>query len=442
MSQQKEYISLHALQKLVHQHLAGAFPFPLWITAEIAELKVNHSGHCYMELVDKPPGDERAIPRAKASAVIWRSRYPSLAASFAAATGGALAAGLKVLVLVTVNFHELYGYSLVITDIEPSYTLGDMERRRRETVDRLRADGLFDMNRSLPMPLLLQRVAVVSSSNAAGYRDFMKEIARSGYDIRTELFDSLMQGDGAEESIIRSLGEINDRAAEFDAVAVIRGGGSRSDLSCFDSYLLCSYLAQLPLPLLTGIGHDKDISVADMVAAEMLKTPTAVAGRITESFAAFEALLDRHARSLAQLASDMLAEQRTRTEFAARRLAAHATAMTRRMELRLERLGSELAPHAEALLRLREHRLQRLGERLDAAVRNILHRTSARLDAAEKIVAARDPRRILALGFGLLRSSDGRTLRSVEQLAPGASVTAELADGTASLRVEKTRKNR
>lgn len=434
--QQREYISLHRLQTLVRQRLGEAFPLPVWVTAEITELKVNYSGHCYMELVDKRSDGSRSIPEAKASAVIWRSRYAALNTYFASATGGPLAAGLKVLVQVTVNFHELYGYSLVISDIEPSYTLGDLERQRRETVERLKADGVFDMNRSLPVPPIMQRVAVVSSRNAAGYQDFMKELARSGYRVETELFDSFMQGDGAEQAVIDALLRIGERADEFDVAVIIRGGGSRSDLSCFDSYLLCSYVAQMPLPVLTGIGHDKDTSVADMVAAEMLKTPTAVAGRIVESLAGFEALLDDRSSRLSLLAEAVLDESRTRLEFAARRLGTHATGMMRRLELQLERLGGEAVRRAGGVVSRRSATLERLESELRSGVRGMLRRSGERLGAAEQIVAAHDPRRILALGFGMVRGADGRIVRSVEQLSEGGSVRLELVDGAASLRVE------
>ena len=284
------HISLSELQALIKRGIDNAHPLPYWVTAEISELKVNYSGHCYIELVEK--GGANHVPKAKASAVIWRSGYPMIASYFQGATGQVLAAGLKVLVKVVVSYHELYGLSLQITDIDPTYTLGDMERQRQETIRRLRQDGVFDMNRELPLPAAIQRIAVISSRNAAGYQDFMKEISSSPYGFEITLFDAFMQGAEAEESIVRALGEAADRADGFDALVLIRGGGSQSDLGCFNSYRLCCYLAQFPLPVIAGIGHDKDQSVADLVAAVSLKTPTAVAVYLKNGMAEFDAGLD------------------------------------------------------------------------------------------------------------------------------------------------------
>ena len=294
------HISLSELQALIKRGIDNAHPLPYWVTAEISELKVNYSGHCYIELVEK--GGANHVPKAKASAVIWRSGYPMIASYFQGATGQVLAAGLKVLVKVVVSYHELYGLSLQITDIDPTYTLGDMERQRQETIRRLRQDGVFDMNRELPLPAAIQRIAVISSRNAAGYQDFMKEISSSPYGFEITLFDAFMQGAEAEESIVRALGEAADRADGFDALVLIRGGGSQSDLGCFNSYRLCCYLAQFPLPVIAGIGHDKDQSVADLVAAVSLKTPTAVAVYLKNGMAEFEAGLDDMRKELKEAA--------------------------------------------------------------------------------------------------------------------------------------------
>ena len=191
-----------------------------------------------------------------------------------------------------VSYHELYGFSLQITDIDPSYTLGDMERQRQQTIAQLQQDGVWEMNREVPMPAVVQRIAIVSSVNAAGYQDFCKELDKSPYRFRLTLFDAFMQGEAAEESIVEALCAVADRAEDFDAVVLIRGGGSRSDLNCFNAYRLCAHVAQFPLPILTGIGHDKDTSVADMVAHTALKTPTAVAGWLVERMAGIEGWLD------------------------------------------------------------------------------------------------------------------------------------------------------
>ncbi len=271
-----QHITLRELQRRVKAALEGQFALPVWVSAEISEIKVNYSGHCYLELVEK--GGDNGVPTAQARAVVWRSHYPRISGYFEAETGQPLAAGIKILAKVLVSYHELYGFSLQITDIDPSYTLGDMERQRQQTIAQLQQDGVWEMNREVPMPAVVQRIAIVSSVNAAGYQDFCKELDKSPYRFRLTLFDAFMQGEAAEESIVEALCAVADRAEDFDAVVLIRGGGSRSDLNCFNAYRLCAHVAQFPLPILTGIGHDKDTSVADMVAHTALKTPTAVAG--------------------------------------------------------------------------------------------------------------------------------------------------------------------
>ena len=244
--------------------LEGQFALPLWVSAEISEIKVNYSGHCYLELVEK--GGDNGVPTAQARAVVWRSNYPRIAGYFQAETGQRLAAGIKILAKALVTYHELYGFSLQITDIDPSYTLGDMERQRQQTIAQLQQEGVWDMNREAPMPAVVQRVAIVSSANAAGYQDFCKELARSPYRFELTLFDAFMQGEAAEESIIEALCNVAARPEKFDAVVLIRGGGSRSDLNCFNAYRLCAHVAQFPAA--GGDGHPR-----------LLPDPVVAAGR-------------------------------------------------------------------------------------------------------------------------------------------------------------------
>ena len=389
---------------------------PVWVAAEISELKVNYSGHCYIELVEKadepaatsPRGGRASssVPRAQARAVIWRSQHAMLSAYFEAETGSKLAAGMKILAKVLVSYHELYGLTLQIVDLDASYTLGEVQRQRQMTIKRLQADGVWDMNRETAMPILVQRIAVVSSASAAGYRDFMNELRSGGYAFRTELFDAVVQGAAAEESVTAALSAIAERAEEFDAVAMIRGGGSATDLSCFDSYLICSYVAQFPLPVITGIGHDKDTSVADMVAHKALKTPTAVAAWLTDRMARIEAWLDESARRL------------------------HDTAVTttRNERLRLERLASDTAREGGKYVeRCRSaHGLMR--EQTAAAALRIVEIGRARLEAADGLVEGRSPQRIMRMGFAVVRSG-GRALLSTEGLRAGERIEVELCDG-------------
>ncbi len=428
----QEYISLSELQSLVKQRLDESFPFPYWVTAEISELKVNYSGHCYLELVEK--GGDNQVPRAKANAVIWRSTYGALSAYFSATAGTPLAVGMKVLLRVTVNYHELYGFSLVVSDIDPLYTLGDMERQRQETIRRLQEDGVYDMNRSLEMPLVVQRIAVVSSRNAAGYQDFMKELGASGYAFAVTLFDAFMQGNDAEASIIAALETVAERCEEFDVVVVIRGGGSQSDLACFNSYRLCCHLSQFPLPVITGIGHDKDQSVADLVAAVALKTPTAVAGYLVDRMAEFDAYLDSLQEELLQSSVAVLDAEKRRVRTAGLSLSQTAGQLTRNLEVRLERLSGEIARRRDAALMRRTATLESLDAQLRDRVRTLLERQRVRLEHAVGLTDGRRPERILALGFAIVRS-EGRAVKESARLTVGSQIDVTLARGSVTAEV-------
>ena len=405
-----QHITLRELQRRVKAALEGQFALPVWVNAEISEIKVNYSGHCYLELVEK--GGDNGVPTAQARAVVWRSHYPRISGYFEAETGQPLAAGIKILAKVLVSYHELYGFSLQITDIDPSYTLGDMERQRQQTIAQLQQDGVWEMNREVPMPAVVQRIAIVSSVNAAGYQDFCKELDKSPYRFRLTLFDAFMQGEAAEESIVEALCAVADRAEDFDAVVLIRGGGSRSDLNCFNAYRLCAHVAQFPLPILTGIGHDKDTSVADMVAHTALKTPTAVAGWLVERMAGIEGWLDSAALQLHDTTA----------------AAMHAS------EVRLERLSGELRRLSGELLTLQSLRLEHLAGVLPEAARDFLARQTTRLENAAELIAGRSPERILRLGFAVVRSG-GRAVTSVRAVAAGEPIEVEVADGKISATV-------
>lgn len=436
--EQKKHFSLRELQLAVRERLAEAFPLPVWVAAEISEMKVNYSGHCYLELVEK--GGANGVPAAKASAVIWRSHYGPLASYFASKTGERLAVGMKVLVRVTISYHELYGLSFQIQDIDPTYTLGDWEQQRQQTIARLREEGVWDMNRELGVPRVPQRVAIVSSANAAGYQDFCKEIARSPYRVELTLFDAFMQGHGAEDSIIEALERVAERADAFDVVAVIRGGGSQSDLACFNSYRLCAHVAQFPLPVVTGIGHDKDESVADMVAAQRLKTPTAVAAWINDQLADFDGALDVAAQAVERCATEFLAAERQRLERNAAMIATQSVGATRRLELTLERYRSELRRAVEKLLSDERNRVARADENLRRATDYFVRSERDRLGAMAQAVAAHDPQRIMALGFAVV-SVDGHAVSDAQQIAIGTEVSVRLAKGKLKAKVTDNGKN-
>jgi exodeoxyribonuclease VII large subunit len=276
MDDRKLY-TLYQLQSDISEVLAEAFTDSIWVRSEVSECSVNRSGHCYLTLVEKEEESGRLL--AKCSAVIWAQTYRILSAHFRSVTGSDIVAGMNVLLKVQVNYNELYGLSLNVRDIDPSFTVGNLELERQKTIAHLSEQGMMELNSSLELPTLPRRLAVISAESAAGYRDFIQHLHGNayGFAFATTLFSAPMQGVEAPAGIIAALDTIAQRTAEFDAVLILRGGGSVMDLVCFDDYDLALNVAQFPLPVLTGIGHDKDYHVIDMVACHNLKTPTALA---------------------------------------------------------------------------------------------------------------------------------------------------------------------
>ncbi len=429
----RKHITLLQLQTLIKGKLDEAIPLPFWVVAEISELKVNYSGHCYLELVEK--GGTNQVPKARVSAVVWRNTWGALRPYFASATGSELTEGMQVLMRVSVSYHELYGLSLVVSDIDPLYTLGDMERQRQETILRLQQDGVFDMNRSLELPPVVQRVAVISSANAAGYQDFMNELAAGGYRFEVTLFDAVMQGHAAEESIINALERVGEDMEKYDVVVIIRGGGSQSDLAAFDSYRLAGHIAQFPLPVVTGIGHDKDQSVADLVACMPLKTPTAAAAWLVAGLAEFEAWLDELHGEVVQAAVDHLDAQKRRMLSAAMVLAQTSAGLTRTMEVRLERLSGELIRRREGMLTKLNNSLDMLHASLKERAAARLTREGSRLELAAQMAASRRPDAILSLGFAIVRR-DGAAVKDAAALAAGDRLDVTFTQGSAVTEVK------
>ena len=388
-----QHITLSQLQGRIAIALADALPLPVWVSAEVADIKINASGHCYIELIEK--NEKTGATEAQARATIWRSQVMSTIGRFEHETGQRLTKGMKILFKATVQHHAVYGMSLQIQQIDALHTIGDMERRRQQTIEQLQKEGVWEQNRSLPMPLVVQRVAVISSATAAGYQDFMKELGRSAYRIETELFEATMQGERCDESIVAALYAVAERSDEFDAVAIIRGGGSTSDLECYNSYLLAFAVTQFPLPVLTGIGHDKDTSVTDMVAHTPLKTPTAVAVWIDGRAADFDGALEYCAISLRDIC----------------RQATHSAA------LRLEQFSADVRHLAERTLQSEKQRLEGIAT----------------------VVANFAPERIFRLGYAIARK-DGRAMQSVEDVSIGDTISISLANGEINAKVvEKLR---
>ena len=415
MSSEK-YITLSQLLAGIRQTLAQAFPLGVWISAEVGALNVNrYSGHCYLELIEK--GESSTTPQARVQAAVWRSKWGALSSYFESSTGMPLAAGMKVLLKVSVNFHEAYGLSLVVSDIDPAHTLGEQAALRQQTIAQLTDDGVMELNKSLPLPTVVQRVAVISSATAAGLQDFRNHIEASPWCFDLTLFEATMQGATAEGAIIEALEQIADRQDDFDAVVVIRGGGSQTDLECFNAYELCSNLAQFPLPIITGIGHDRDTSVADLVAHTALKTPTAVADFLVERVAGFMGEAEYTYEAVCKSAEMLLTTHNQR----------------------LDRNGAHIQSGTSALLRRLEVRLEGAALRLQSGAARVVESERSRLGRIEAQVEGNNPSRILSLGFAIVRSA-GKVLTDTDHLEVGQNVEITLADGTASATITEVKK--
>lgn len=408
-------ITLYDLQRMVRTTVEECFATPLWVSAEISELKVNRSGHCYLDLVEK--GNSEGAPRAEARAVIWRNNYTLIDAMFREATGSPLSSGIGVLVRVVVTYHEIYGFSLQIIDLDPNYTLGDVERRRRETIERLKEDGVWDMNRELSLPRPLLRIAVVSSATAAGYRDFMTEIGSSPFNFNVTLFEATMQGEGAEESVVNALSAIAERERDFDIAVIIRGGGSTSDLALFDSYRIALYVTQMPMAVITGIGHDKDVSVVDMVAHYMCKTPTAVGAFLVDSATAELNTIYELSNEFRQLSEQMLNNQ---SSYIAQR------------KLELCHLASQnISNHS--------HNLSAIEQSIKELSSHIIATEEQRLESLKHFTESYSLDNILKLGFALVQTSEG-IITSADGIGIGDQIEITLHNGTINAVVQNITK--
>ena len=405
--------SLSELLGQVKETLEKGLPGPYWVVGEIMELHENR--HCYLELIEKSEENDSLLARARAT--IWASRYGMIRPFFETSTGTPLKAGIKILCKVSVEFHSQYGFSLNITDIDPSYTVGDLARKRLEVIQRLRKEGVFDMNRELPLPPVPQRIAVISSETAAGYGDFMESILKNryGFIFQTTLYHAVMQGNEATGSIISALESVYESGAVYDCVVMIRGGGSKADLESFNQYELAYFITQFPVPVITGIGHDRDESVADLVAHHGLKTPTAVAEFLVDQMLAFEwrltALLERLSGSV---------NKRVQGELF--RLERHHIGMMHLVHQFIQK-QTEYQLNAE--------------ERLRKEIANRLTRNRDYLELLAKRLELVNPRNILRRGYSMTLL-EGKSLLSVKDIKPGSRLETRLYKGTIISNVENT----
>jgi len=372
-------LSLFELNTRIKNLITDSFRDPFWVVAEINELNINTSGHCYMELVEKDPSSEHIVARARAT--VWSSTFRILKPYFETTTGRSFSAGIKVLLNARVDFHELYGYSLNIRDIDPNYTLGDMARQRQETINRLQSEGILNMNRELEFPLLPARIALISSQTAAGYEDFLDQLNENPYGYRFEvaLFPAIMQGQQAVASITDALDQIYQNESSYDVVVLVRGGGSQTDLGVFDDYSLASHMAQFPLPILTGIGHEKDESVADMVAYRSLKTPTAVAEFFVDAYITLEQHTTDLADQIIHSIKHHLTTQKKRQDGIYMKLTSGIQRIIYDSNLKLNKLHTEFNPALQKHIYLQYRILERYADTCGFVTRNHLNQTIRQL---------------------------------------------------------------
>jgi len=433
------HLTLLELNGLVRQAVNHCFPTEYWLQAELSEVRESR-GHCYLEFVQK---DERAGNLvAKARGQIWANQWAYIRPYFIKTTGQMLSAGMQVLVQVQITFHELYGYSLNVLDVDPTYTLGDIARRRREILQTLHDEGVDTMNRDLPLPLLLQRIAVVSSPTAAGYEDFCKQLDSNRRHLAFchKLFPAVMQGDGVEQSVIQALNAIAEDADRWDVVVIIRGGGATSDLSGFDSLALAENVAQFPLPVITGIGHERDETVIDMIAHTRVKTPTAAAEFLIHHQEELLNVIDDYSERVNAAVGNALTQERNRLALLGGKLPALVSAMENREKLRIFHLSSAVRNAAEEQIARQKSLVEVLQHRLTTSADSFLLRQKNAIMLAQAQIEAADPIRLLRLGFSVTRVN-GHAVRSLEMIAPGSVIETTLSDGTVESKVIKTKIN-
>ena len=431
-----EALSLSELNEQVNEAIKDRLPGTYWIQAETSDVRVNAaSGHCYLEFVEKEEQTARIV--AKARGTIWAQTFYKIKPYFEEATGQPFVSGLKVLVKVSVEFHKLYGYSLTVHEIDPSYTIGDLVRKRKEIVRRLQEEGIFDLNRGLPFPVLPQRIAVITSPTAAGYEDFVSQLLcnKAGYPFYLKLFPATMQGEKSEESIIDALGRICDYMEHFDVVVMIRGGGAASDLNCFDSYLLAAHCAQFPLPVITGIGHERDDTVIDMVAHTRMKTPTAVAAFLIEIMDEVATELDGLQQAICAKTLAILSDSQTELNRMATQLPSMVSYLVERNRTRLFTFSRDLS--GVRLLVEKHHSV------LTAIKQNLINKISAlfsdknrELTLHDQFLKMASPEYILKKGYTLTLKA-GKTVKLAAELTTGDEITIRFADGEREAEVKR-----
>ena len=401
-----ERLTLVELNGLVRDAIENALPEEYWVEAELSECR-EHGGHCYMELIEKD--EHSATPVARASAKCWRQTWVMVKPYFERTTGQQLRAGMKVLLRVYAQFHEAYGFSWIVSDIDPTYTLGDMARKRQEIIRQLKEEGVFDLQRELHIPTFAKRIAVISAEHAAGYGDFCRQLEDNDYGFKFDvtLFPAIMQGEQVEASVVDALNEIYQRISDFDVVCILRGGGAAADLSGFDTLALAENVAQFPLPVITGIGHERDESILDMISNTRVKTPTAAAALLTDNLLRVLERLDDAGQRLSYAVNQRINSQKARM----------ATLTTLIPTLALRMVSDQ------------RHRIETTKSRLPIAIERRLTNQKHLLESLSLKLQGFDPQLLLSRGYSITLK-DGRAVRDPQQLKPGDEIETRVEKGT------------
>ncbi len=457
MSEEIKTYTLSELQHEIKESISEQFPFAVWIVAEINTLTRHRSGHCYMELVQKSKTSNNIIAQARAT--IWANKFSFISAYFESETDSELSAGMNVMLQVTITYHEVYGLSLNVIGINPTYTIGDMERAKKEIIARLINEGVFDMNKTQSFPAVVQNIAVISSSTAAGYGDFVNHLETNtyGYHINITLFEAAMQGEQTEISVLDALNRIGEEYENYDAVAIIRGGGSKNDLSWFDNYNIAYMVTQFPLPVISGIGHERDESIVDMVAHTRMKTPTAVANFIIDYNSKFEEQIDSTSSEIFGIAKDFLMSSemylnnmtmsimkvRSRlskdTERCDRIMSEIRTGLNVRMkeeEMKLNMIGNKLETSPKRLISEQESHLNGIKELISRTTKHRIEKANEKLSFLEHRLTLNDPRTILKRGYSITRIN-GKVVTNDLETNEGDIMETLLYDGKVTSVVKK-----
>ena len=426
MLNSEKRLTLYELNSLVREVIECEMPNEYWVEAELSECRES-KGHCYLELIQK---DERsATPIAKASAKCWASKWMLVRPYFERTTGQQLHTGMKVLLKVYPQFHEAYGFSWIVTDIDPTYTLGDMARKRQEIIRQLKEEGVFDLQKELQLPVFCQHIAVISSETAAGYGDFCNQLTDNpyGFQFQTQIFPAIMQGDGVEQSIIAALERIYNY--QFDAVVIIRGGGATSDMSGFDTLALAENVANFPLPIITGIGHDRDESILDMVSHTRVKTPTAAAALLIDHLKAVLDALDDAQDRIIQHCGSKLSALQSQLSILSEAIPRLFSIVKTRQEARLDTYYQRIAHQMGLKLSTLNSQLSTLESRIPLVLERRLTSEHHRLEITEEKVHALDPTLLLKRGYSITLK-DGKTVRDPKMLRKGDEIETRIEKGT------------